>query len=123
MSEENVEAIRGVYERWGEGDFRGGIDLFDPEVEFVLPASFPDAGTYRGPEEIAGYMRHFLEPWVRITIAADELIDAGDAVIASVLQNGVGSGSGVPTEFRYFQAWTFRNGKVIRLENLRDRPD
>ena len=122
MSEENVEAIRGVYELWGEGDFRGGVDLFDPEVEFVLAAEFPDTGTYRGPQGIAGYMRHFLEPWERITIAAEELTDAGDAVIASVLQAGVGAGSGIPTEFRYFQTWTFRDGRVIRLENSRDRP-
>ena len=43
-------------------------------------------------------------------------------MIADVLQRGVGSGSGVPTDFRYFQVWTLRDGRVIRLENLRDRP-
>jgi ketosteroid isomerase-like protein len=123
MSEENAEAIRRVYERWAEGDFSGGgLEVFDPEIEFVLPPTFPESGTYRGPEEIAEYMREFLEPWVRITISVEELDAAGDTVTAHVVQSGVGSGSGVPTELRYVQVWTFRDGRAIRLENIRDRP-
>lgn len=122
MSEENVEAVRGVYERWAEGDFAAGPELFDPAIEFVLSVEFPDTGTYRGPQAISDYMRHFLEPWERLTIAGEELADAGDTVIAQVLQSGVGAGSGVPASVRYFQVWTFRDGRVVRLENHRDRP-
>ena len=123
MAEENVEAVRRIYERWAEGDFRAGTDLFDPEMEFVLSAEFPDTGTYRGPAAISAYMRGFLEPWERLTIAAEELTDAGDQVIAKVLQSGVGAASGVPASDRYFQVWTFRGGRVVRMENFRDRPD
>jgi ketosteroid isomerase-like protein len=122
MSEENVEAIRGVYERWAEGDFAPDLDLFDPEMEFALSPEFPDTGTYRGFEAISAYMRQFLEPWERLTIVADELSDAGDAVNAAVLQRGVGAGSGAPVEVRYVQIWTFRDGRVIRLENFRELP-
>ena len=122
MSEENVEAVRSIYQRWAEGDMRGGTELFDPEIEFVLSREFPDTGTYRGPEAISRYMRQFLEPWERLTIAAEELTDAGDQVIAAVLQSGVGVGSGAPVDVRYWQVWTFREGRVVRLENLRDLP-
>jgi ketosteroid isomerase-like protein len=122
MSEENVAAVRAAYERWAEGDFLGGVDLFDPEIEFILTADFPDSGTYRGPEAVAGYMRHLLEPWERLTIVAEELTDAGDRVIAAVFQSGVGIGSGVPTSVRYFQVWTFSGDRVIRLQNLREAP-
>jgi ketosteroid isomerase-like protein len=122
VSEENVEAVRRVYERWGRGDFSGSVELFEPDVVFVIGSGFPDSGSYRGLDEIATYMRGFLEPWDRITIAAEELADAGDAVIATVLQSGVGIGSGVPTEFRYIQEWTFRDRRVVRLENSRERP-
>ncbi len=123
MSEANVEAIRGVYERWSEGDFRANVELFDPEMELVLSAEFPDTGSYRGAEATSGYMRQFLEPWERLTIAGEELTGAGDQVIAMVLQSGVGRSSGVPASDRYFQVWTFRDGRVVRLENFRDRPD
>lgn len=121
MSEENVEVVRGVYERWAEGDFRAGVELFHPEFEFVLPSGFPESGTYRGVGEMAEYMREFLEPWDRMRIAADELIDAGEAVVASVVQTATGSGSGAATVFRYHQVWTFREDRVVRLENFRER--
>ena len=123
MTEEHVEAIRSVYERWAEGDFRGGVDLFDPLITFVLGPGFPDAGDYHGIDEVAEYMRGLIEPWVRLTIEAEELIAAGDSVVAAVRQRGVGGTSGAATSLRYCQVWSFRGPKVIRLESFRERSD
>src|SRR5215207_4129629 len=50
MSQENVEIVRGIFERWGEGDFRAGTDLFDPHVVLVLRPEFPDSGAYLAPK-------------------------------------------------------------------------
>jgi ketosteroid isomerase-like protein len=41
----------------------------------------------------------------------------------NVRQRGVGAGSGVSTEMHYFQLWTFRGGKVIRLEVIADEAE
>ena len=54
MVSPNVAAVQGLYERWGEGDFAGGAEVFDP-----------------------GVVRGFLEPWVRLTIEMEELRPAG----------------------------------------------
>jgi len=121
MSQENVEMVRGIFERRSQGDFRAGTDLFDPHVVLVLRPEFPDSGAYLGPEAVAAYTRGFLEPWTHITIEADELLDAGDTVVVAVRQRGVGGASGVQTELRYFQLFTFRGGKLIRLESIRKR--
>ena len=121
MAGENVDAIRSVYDDWAEGDFRAGVHLFDADVELVMRPEFPDAGTYVGIEGVRSYTRSFLEPWQRITIEAEELIEAGDNVIAAVLQRGVGEGSGIATELRYYHLWSLRAGKVIRLETFRER--
>jgi len=121
MSERNVEAVQAVYEGWGEGDFSASLDLLDPEVVFVMPPDLPDSGTYRGLEELAGYMRGFLEPWAHIAIGAEEIFDGGDTVVAAVRQHGTGSEFGVETELRYFQIWSFSGPRVVRLENTRDR--
>ncbi len=123
MSEEHVETIRGVYERWREGDFSAGIELFDPLILFVMRPEFPDAGSYLGPERVAEYMRHFLEPWERITIEAEEIVGAGDSVVVAVSQRGTGGGSGADTELRYFHVWTFRGATVIRFESVRERAE
>ena len=121
MSQQNIEVIQAVYGRWGKGDFRADLDLFDPHVLFVLGPGFPDAGTYLGLDRLADYTRDFLEPWTRIAIEAEEITHAGDSVVVAVRQHGVGGESGAETDFRYFQVWTFRGGKVIRLENFRER--
>ena len=126
MSQENaeiVEIVRAVLERWGNGDFRPDPGLLDPEMVLVLREGFPDAGTYSGREEVAKYMQMFLEPWVRLTIEAEEIVEAGDAVVAAVRQRGVGVTSGIGTDFRYFQAWSVQGGRVIRLESCRDRSE
>ena len=123
MSGETLEAVRAIYGRFGVGDFRVSLEYVDPQVVFVLPPGFPESGTYLGIDALGDYTREFLEPWDQVTIEAEEMIDAGDSVVAAVRQRGVGSESGAATEFRYFQVWTFRGPKVIRLENFRERSD
>jgi ketosteroid isomerase-like protein len=120
---ENVEAVRAVYDRWGKGDFTAGVELFDPDVSLVLRPELPDAGTYRGPAAIAEYMHGFLAPWTRIAIEAEEILEAVDKVLVAVRQHGVGEASGIQTELRYFQLWTFRGGRVTGIESIRERDD
>jgi ketosteroid isomerase-like protein len=121
MSQENIERVRAVYERWGEGDFRASVHLFDPHVVLVLGPEFPDAGVYLGTEAVAAYTRGLLESWTHFTIEAEEIVAAGDSVLVDVRQRGVGRASGVSTELRYFMLWSFRGHKLIRLESIRDR--
>jgi ketosteroid isomerase-like protein len=124
MSHEKVEIVRGIYERWAEGDFRAGTELYDPHVLLVLRPEFPEAGTYQGRDEIARYMRDdFLVGFGALTISGDEFLDAGDSVLVRVNQQATGSESGAPVGMRYYQAWTFRGGTVIRIESIRERKD
>ena len=83
----------------------------------------PESGTYLGVERLVEYTRGFLEPWSHITIEAEDITDLDGTVIATVRQRGVGSGSGAETDLRYFQVWSFRGRKVIRLENFRERAE
>jgi ketosteroid isomerase-like protein len=121
MSRENVEFVRAVYAEWERGNFSAGVDRYDPDAVLVQGEGFPEAGSYQGLAGFANYMHIFLDAWEKVTIEAEELIDAGDSVVAAVLQTGIGKGSGASTELRFFQVWTFREGKVIRLEVIRDR--
>jgi ketosteroid isomerase-like protein len=121
MSQEHLDAVRAVYAAWGRGDFQGAPNIYDPIAVLVQGQGFPDTGAHLGIDGIRKYMRGFLEAWEHITIDAEELIEAGDTVIAAVYQRGIGRGSGVEAEFRYFHVWTFRGDKVVRLETMRER--
>jgi ketosteroid isomerase-like protein len=123
MSQEHLDAVRSVYDAWERGDFQGAPNIYDPLALLVQGEGFPDKGPHLGIDGIRKYMRGFLEAWEHITIEAEELIDAGDSVVAAIFQRGKGKGSGVEAEFRYFHVWTFRGDKVIRLETMRERAE
>jgi ketosteroid isomerase-like protein len=117
----HAETVRAIYERWCEGDFTAGEDLYDDATAFVLNPEFPDAGVYIGAGQVRTYMSNFLEPWQRLTISCSKLEEHGDTVLAEVRQEGEGTLSGAMTGFDYFQVWTFRGGTLVRLENFMHR--
>ena len=124
MSQRNIEIVRRIYERWGRGDFRAGVELYDPYVLLVLRPEFPDAGAYCGPDEIRRYMRRdFLADLEGTVIVGEEFLAAGDSVVVRVNQQATGAGSGAPVAMRYYQVWTFRGSSVIRLESIREREE
>jgi ketosteroid isomerase-like protein len=122
MSDQNVELLGDIYERWGRGDFSPEPSFLD-DMTLALGPEFPDSDVYTDPEGIATYMKGFLEPWDRLTIKAEELIDGGDKVLVRVLQSGTGVSSGVAVEMRYFQLWTFDGAKPTRLDSIMDEAD
>ena len=87
----------------------------------MIGPDFPDPGLYKGLEGINRYMGIFLEPWEKLTIESEEIEQVGDSVVALVRQAGTGKSTGIETEFRYWQVWTFADGKVVHWQNYRDR--
>ena len=68
-------------------------------------------------------MRRFLEHWEQLTIKATELRAAGDTVLARVVQHGKGAASGIEGDIPYFQLFTFRGGKIVRMESVMDEAE
>jgi ketosteroid isomerase-like protein len=116
MSSENVQALTAVYEGWEQGDFAAGVSIFDQNATLVLDPELPEAGVYVGVDGIRSYMTRFLEAWESLTIRAESFKSVGDTVLVKVRQSGIGQDSGAPVGFDYFQLWTFRGGRAIRLE-------
>jgi ketosteroid isomerase-like protein len=123
MSRENVEALRHVYEGWRRGDFTTSEAVLDRNILLVVRPGFPTEGLSVGLEELKKHTVEVLDAWESLTMEAESYTEAGDSVLVRVRQRGVGAGSGVSTEMRYFQLWTFRGGKAIRLEVIADEAE
>ena len=123
MSQKNLDTLARIYEGWEQGDFRVGVALFDESATLVIDRDIPDRGTYVGPGGIKTYMKHFLADWDSLSIAAESFKDAGDTILVKVKQEGIGHQSGVPASTVYFQVWTFRGSKVIRLDSILNEPE
>jgi ketosteroid isomerase-like protein len=123
MSQENVEALRAVYARWGAGDF-WTPDIFDAEVEVVWAHDMPDfGGPNRGIAALDAGIRNLLAAWDEYRWAADEFIPVQDRVLVLFTARGRGKGSSVEVEAHWAHLWTFREGKATRVEGFLHQAD
>jgi uncharacterized protein len=122
MSQENVEAVRRQHQHFSR---TGEVlpEIYDSDAEWMAAREDPDAATHRGLEAIRGYFAQWTEVFEGGDFRARELIDAGDKVFAWCCFSGRGMTSGAPVEMEQAQIWTFRDGKVVRVEEYFDRAE
>ena len=117
MSEDNLEVVRGVYQRWGRGDMGPDPDLFDPEL--VFESFMPDSServVSRGPEETQAFMREFLAQWTDYRLFGERFREIGaDRILVEGHQSGRGRLSGAAVKSPMNSVWTFRDGRVVHL--------
>src|SRR5271163_3048120 len=85
MSKENVELIKGMYEGFSAGDVPGVLGRMSPSIVWNEAENFiyADGNPYVGPEAILhGVFARCIGEWDGFTVAIDEILDAGDSVIA-----------------------------------------
>ena len=119
MSQENVEALRGNFDRFARGDFAELAHLTD-DFELVTSPEMPDAGTYRG-EAARDWLNAWVESFDGLTLGATEFIDAGDKVVVEFLQRGTPRGGSTPVELRTWSVNTRREGVLARIELFQSR--
>jgi ketosteroid isomerase-like protein len=120
---ENVKIVRRLYESWTRGDFRSGVDAFDPEVEFIVDASVaPDPASVRGVAAMGEAWRESLAGWGDFRAGkVERVVETADGVVVFNHLEGRGRISGATVDQPARAAvFTFRNGRIVRLR-LTDR--
>ena len=106
---------RGYTLIWREGRMEDALRGLDDDFEWVVP-NHPEGAVRHGADSVMEFFREWVEPWDDFDIQW-ELQEAGfDAALAIIDMRGRGRVSGVPTEMRFFQLWTFRDGRAVRME-------
>jgi ketosteroid isomerase-like protein len=115
LSAENVEIVRDSFEAFRAGEYERAMKAFAPEIEYDL-SHFPEGIVYRGHEGVREAFRIWMGAFEDYRQELDELIDVGDDHVVVVLREcGRGKGSGVEVERLTVGAWTFREGRAIRI--------
>ena len=117
MSRKNVDVVRSAYEAWNAGDLDAAVEFLDPVIEWRMPPNFPEAGTYQGVDEVKSRLEEFLESWEDFQVEVEELIEAGDRVVALTRFRGRSKGvglelTGVAVDA---QVWTLSEGRVTHV--------
>ena len=118
MSQENVEIVNRAYEAMNDREFSRMPEFLDPDVEFDLSRNILNPDVYRGYAGFERLVSVIEDVWDDFRFEVQELIDAGDRVVADVTVSGKGRGSGVAANMQVFNIWTLRYGKVLRLAGV-----
>ena len=115
MSQENVALVRSAYEAYNRRDPEAVLQCFHPDIDWHVPDSLVWGDHVRGLEAIARFFEG-LKPYMgdRHVVAIDELIDAGDRVVALVRHTGVAP-NGEPYDVPSIMVWTAAGGKLTAL--------
>ncbi|HWX98024.1 MAG TPA: nuclear transport factor 2 family protein [Solirubrobacteraceae bacterium] len=108
MSPENLELVRTIYRRWGEGESTS--DLIDPELEYVNPPYAVESGTRRDRRAL-GDIR---EVYPDFRVEPERFVDAGDEIVVIGTARGT-SASGLEAQWRQGYVWTVRDGRAVRF--------
>jgi ketosteroid isomerase-like protein len=122
MSQQNVELVEQGYEVLNRDGVEGVFRFLDEEIEFVpVPGWLPDAEHFHGHEGVRAWFSKIAEVITIDRWDPQEIIDAGDRLIAVVTVRGRGRATEIPAEATFYQVWTLRKRKAVRLEAYLDR--
>ncbi len=120
MSEEHVEVVRRAYEAYAEGDLATARLAYSEDTVWDVTRFRPDEGIHRGREELARYIRSWRETWAEHSFSLEHALDAGDRVVAVIVESGTGRASGAPVTIRYGQVIQVSEGKIAETIVYRD---
>ncbi len=121
MSQENVEIVRRAYEEVN-ANLEASDELFDPDYEFDARDVAPDIGVVRGIDAAAEALREYWETFDNFHIELKAVLHADEEhVVTAVEDGGRMKGSDAEIWNRLFHAWTFRDGKIVRISSHTDK--
>jgi ketosteroid isomerase-like protein len=129
MSRENVEVVRRVLGAMSaDVAERDTLDTLvkrlAPEVEFEEDPRFPEAGTYRGRDEVFRYFSEFAAQFEEFLFTVEELRESGDDTVLVLLRiRGRGKASSAQFDFRSGWLYSLRDGQVVRIRAYLDRAE
>lgn len=123
MSQENVALIRGMYDAFTRGDVPGVLGVMSPDIVWNEAENFPyaDGNPYVGPMAVAqGVFARLGSEWDGFAVAPEEILDAGDTVVALGHYLGACKATGTAMKAQMVHVWRIIDGKVTAFQQYVD---
>ena len=125
MSQANVDVVRRLYDAAARRDDATAFEVYAEDIIWDISnagrALLAMKPVYHGHEGVRQYWRETTSAFGEIDFEVEELIDAGDQVLAVIREREVGRASGAAVEATHLALYTLSGGKVIRLQVFDDR--
>ena len=123
MSERNVALIRGIYDGFAAGDVAAVLGAMSPGIVWNEAENFPyaDGNPYVGPDAVAqGVFARCIGEWDGFAVAIDEILDAGDTIVALGRYSGTYKATGKPISAQLAHVWRVEDGKAAAFQQYAD---
>jgi ketosteroid isomerase-like protein len=111
-----ADLLRSVYERVPREGVAAIAHLLDPEFEVQTAAELPEAGTYRGREQLERLLEMLGEPFEEICLDPGAVSEVSeDLLIVPLHITGRARLSNAPLDIDVIHVWSMRDGKALRL--------
>jgi ketosteroid isomerase-like protein len=111
----NSELVERGYAAWNDDDLEGLLALCHPEVRYHTSGVFPGMEpVYEGEQGIREWWRVFHEPWKRIRVIPERIVNRGDEVAVLLRFEGTGR-EGIETSMRFINTIEIRDGMAYRF--------
>jgi ketosteroid isomerase-like protein len=116
-------AARAAFEAWNRGDFALVPQIDDPEVETRFTGSPIGLDpVYYGPEGHCQAMEAWNEAWGKWDAEIEDVIAKGrDRILVVARVRAVGSASGITLNGWVAGGYTFRDGRIVRVDGAFDQ--
>ena len=91
-------------------------ELLTDDAEWVNPHDAVEPGTRRGADEFNRAIAAVFSTWDDVHFDTDQVVNNGDQVIALGTLHGHLHASGMVVSAEHGQIWTFRAGRVVRMQ-------
>jgi ketosteroid isomerase-like protein len=123
ISLENAAFVRSVYAAFsrlarGHEPASYVAAYFDSDCEY---RPVEEATTIRGHDELIRWIERWLDAWDDAWDEVDEIVEAGDVVVAAIRVHGRGRRSGMEISQRLFDVFELRDGRILRVTEYLDR--
>ena len=82
-----------------------------------------DEAASQGHDGVRAALARWEGEWDEYEATAEEFVDMGDRVVATLHFHGRGRGSGVETDARFYEVYTVRDGKIVRMDEFTERSE
>jgi uncharacterized protein len=107
-----------IYDLYAETNGAGIFDLLADDVVFRQAPSLPYGAELHGIEAAKEGFANVIGAWASLQVEVEELVAAGDLVIAYMMLEGVGKATGKSYSGPTAEVFRMRDGKIIEWRPL-----
>ena len=77
----------------------------------------------QGHDAVRASLARWKGEWDDYRLMPEEFVERGDRVVVTVRLGGRGRGSGVEIDARFYDVYTLRDGKIVRMDQFTERSE